>query len=117
LLISTPLYQAARAIGTSTFTGFGNVAIDPSHAPGRRFDGSQSIAMATVSGNRCPQSQGFWKSHTAQWPQDSLILGNQSYSKSELLNNENFLLGFMHVHGRAAQGMAIPLAFNLVKGG
>jgi hypothetical protein len=24
---------------------------------------------------------------------------------------------FMHVHGRAAEGMAIPLAFNLVKGG
>jgi hypothetical protein len=48
-------------------------------------DGSQSIATATVSGNRCPQSQGFWKNHTALWPEDSLILGNQNYSQSELL--------------------------------
>ena len=128
--------------GNTTFLGFGNVAIDPSHVVFEAFsmdgqtvvqglytnltgtltklvdtrdtingkhltainfgsggfsgnqvvfeaefsDGSQSIAMATVSGNRCPQSQGFWKNHTAQWPQDSLILGNQSYSKSDLLN-------------------------------
>jgi hypothetical protein len=109
----------------TTFLGFGNVAIDPSHVvfeafqPGWRSycgrplhksdrythkarrhrrhdqwqsltainfgsrsfsgnqvvfetefsDGSQSIALATVIGNRCPQSQGFWKNHTALWPQ------------------------------------------------
>jgi hypothetical protein len=48
-------------------------------------DGSQSIALATVSANRCPQSQGFWKNSPALWPENSLILGNQSYSQSELL--------------------------------
>jgi hypothetical protein len=46
---------------------------------------SQSVAMATVSGNRCPRTQGFWKNQAALWPQDSLILGNQNYSQSELL--------------------------------
>jgi hypothetical protein len=48
-------------------------------------DGSQSVATATVSGNRCPRTQGFWKNQAALWPQDSLILGNQNYSQSELL--------------------------------
>jgi hypothetical protein len=48
-------------------------------------DGSQSVATATLSGNRCPQTQGYWKNHAALWPQDSFILGNQNYLQSELL--------------------------------
>jgi len=34
--------------------------------------------------NRCPQAVAFWKSNPALWPVDSLILGSQSYKKSEL---------------------------------
>ncbi len=33
----------------------------------------------------CPLSQGFWKNHPAAWPVDHIVLGNETYSKSELL--------------------------------
>ncbi len=33
----------------------------------------------------CPRSQGYWKNHPAAWPVESLELGCQSYSKTELL--------------------------------
>src|SRR5262249_45028622 len=69
----SPPHCARLAQPNSTDTGF------------EFSDGSQSVATATLSGNRCPQSQGFWKNHTALRPQDSLILGNQNYSQSELL--------------------------------
>ncbi len=49
-------------------------------------DGSQSIATATVSGNKCPQSQGYWKNNPSAWPENVLTLGNQIYSKSQLLS-------------------------------
>ena len=45
-------------------------------------DGSQGIGMATVSGNRCPLSAGYWKNHANVWPAASLIVGNQSYTQS-----------------------------------
>jgi hypothetical protein len=32
----------------------------------------------------CPLSQGFWKNHVEYWPVNSLILGSQSYTLSEL---------------------------------
>ncbi len=33
-----------------------------------------------------PRTQGFWKNHPVDWPVDSLTLGNQTYSKQELLD-------------------------------
>ena len=47
-------------------------------------DGSQGIALGTIGGNRCPLGQGYWKSHSSQWP-GAVTLGNQAYSQSELL--------------------------------
>jgi hypothetical protein len=49
-------------------------------------DGTQSIATTIVSGNRCPLGPGYWKNHPSAWPATSLILGNQSYTQSELLS-------------------------------
>ena len=49
-------------------------------------DGSEGIGMATVSGNRCPLSAGYWKNHTNAWPVTSLIVGNQTYTESQLLS-------------------------------
>ena len=34
----------------------------------------------------CPKSKGYWKNHSEAWPVDSLVLGSQTYSMSELLN-------------------------------
>jgi hypothetical protein len=140
----TPVATTATVVpgGTTTFTAFGSVAIDPTNVVfegfsfpggvevkglytnlggkltkivdttgsinGRQIaalnfgrngfsgtqvafeaeftDGSQAVAVATLSGNRCPQSQGFWKNNSGKWPETTLILGNQSYSQSELLN-------------------------------
>ena len=48
-------------------------------------DGSQGIGESTVSGNRCPLSAGYWKNHPSAWPATSLILGDQSYTQSQLL--------------------------------
>jgi hypothetical protein len=33
----------------------------------------------------CPKSQGYWKNHSEVWPVDSLELGSQTYTMSELL--------------------------------
>ncbi len=33
----------------------------------------------------CPKGVGFWKNHADMWPVDTLLLGDQTYSKSELL--------------------------------
>ncbi|HET9531545.1 MAG TPA: hypothetical protein VFQ92_14400 [Blastocatellia bacterium] len=33
----------------------------------------------------CPLSQGYWKNHSSAWPVDSLVLGNETYTKAELL--------------------------------
>ncbi len=35
--------------------------------------------------NKCPLSQGFWKTHPNAWPVTSLTLGSQTYTEVELL--------------------------------
>jgi uncharacterized delta-60 repeat protein len=48
-----------------------------------------ALARYTSSGcvvsGPCPWSQGHWKNNAALWPVNSLTLGSQSYTKSELL--------------------------------
>ena len=38
------------------------------------------------TGLPCPFSQGFWKTHPGAWPVPSLVLGGETYTKSELLS-------------------------------
>jgi len=33
----------------------------------------------------CPSSHGFWKNHAQAWPVDTLVLGDETYGKAELL--------------------------------
>jgi hypothetical protein len=35
--------------------------------------------------NCIPRSQGYWKTHAALWPVESLVLGSENYTKAELL--------------------------------
>src|SRR5204862_8250878 len=36
-------------------------------------------------GNKCPLSQGYWKTHPDAWPVTTLTLGTESYTQAELL--------------------------------
>ena len=33
----------------------------------------------------CPRSQGYWKNHPESWPVDALLIGDELYTKDELL--------------------------------
>lgn len=46
-------------------------------------DGQDAVCPPPAAA--CPLTQGFWKTHSTAWPVASLSLGNQTYSKEELL--------------------------------
>jgi len=66
-------------MGYDAFSG-NQVAFEVDYA-----SGEQGIYVATLGGNRCPLSQGFWKNHQSVWPETSLTLGSQNYTAAELL--------------------------------
>jgi hypothetical protein len=39
-----------------------------------------------AAGGDCTLTQGYWKTHDAAWPVDTLVIGGQSYSQAELLD-------------------------------
>jgi len=41
--------------------------------------------IATVAGNQCPRSQGYWARRSDAWHANSLTLGGQTYTADELL--------------------------------
>lgn len=43
------------------------------------------IAKCGSASNKCPNSQGFWKTHPEAWPIDKLVIGGTSYTKAQLL--------------------------------
>jgi hypothetical protein len=62
----------------------------------------------------CPKSKGYWKNHSAAWPVDSLVLGSQAYSMSELL-----ILLKAPTRGDASRILAkqlIPAKLNIANG-
>src|SRR5215212_2631059 len=77
------------------------IARTPRHrlAAAASFAAILAIAGATVFGSagslqvstdRCPLSQGYWRTHPAAWPVTTLVLGNSAnaahtYSQRELL--------------------------------
>jgi len=47
---------------------------------------SSTTTTTTIpSQNKCPLSQGFWRTHPAAWSVTSLTLGSQTYTQAELL--------------------------------
>jgi hypothetical protein len=47
---------------------------------------SQSqFVVGTTTPPVCPQPQGYWKNNPNAWPVTSLMLGSQTYTKTELL--------------------------------
>ena len=80
--------------GSFTISEFGANAVSIWNSDGTlrsRFPEVQSpdelvvFAPSRLSGNKCPLTQGFWKTHPDAWPVTSLTLGSQTYSQTELL--------------------------------
>jgi hypothetical protein len=46
---------------------------------------SNSVTVTATVGNKCPLTQGYWKSHAEAWPVSSLSLGTVIYTQAELL--------------------------------
>ena len=44
----------------------------------------------SVGGNKCPLSQGYWKSHADLWPVSSLKMGTKRYTKAQLIDLMNY---------------------------
>jgi uncharacterized delta-60 repeat protein len=51
-----------------------------------RYNSSGCPVEPPGPGSTCPRTHGYWKTHPESWPVDSLVLGNQTYSKAELLS-------------------------------
>jgi hypothetical protein len=47
--------------------------------------GSHGFIATPTQANRCPLGQGFWENHPEAWLVTSLTLGNQTYTKAQLL--------------------------------
>jgi hypothetical protein len=64
-----------------------------------------AFAVAVEATNRCPQGEPFWRQNPGAWPLNSLTLGNQTYSKSQLVS-------LMHVPN--SQDASVALAQQLI---
>ena len=75
----------APTSGNAT-VAFGDVAFNAFHALYNYDDiGFELFDCSPPQRMPCPLSQGFWKTHPKAWPVSSLVLGDETYSKAELL--------------------------------
>jgi uncharacterized delta-60 repeat protein len=51
-----------------------------------RYDSSGCTIQPPPTGTKCTRTHGYWKTHPEAWPVATLVLGTQTYSKSELLS-------------------------------
>ena len=90
LLAGSPaLDQGKNFSGATTDqrgAGFPRTVDDPSITNASGGDGTDIGSFEGVQPVVCPQPQGYWKNNPDAWPVNSLTLGSQSYTKSELLN-------------------------------
>lgn len=67
-------------------TGFAHTYDNPAIANATGGDGTDIGAFEVqASPAVCPQPHGYWKNNPDAWPVNSLMLGSQTYSKTELL--------------------------------
>ena len=67
-----------------TFKGQGGAGTDTIQAKSGSL--RSNVVHVTWQSAKCPQLQGFWKNNPTLWPETSLVLGDQTYSQSELLS-------------------------------
>lgn len=82
-VLSFSQFVAAGPDGGADFARVGALDFELCNGP----EGSD-IAINTIrtTYDGSPRSYGFWKTHPAAWPVESLTLGDEFYTKSELLD-------------------------------
>jgi hypothetical protein len=92
--VTTLTFLDASLENVSVNLNFANSMVSSYHGPAgtTTFSGSglypSTLPLSEIpppSTGKCPQPQGYWKNNPASWPVNSLTLGSQTYSKTELL--------------------------------
>src|SRR5205823_2814636 len=76
----SPASGSCFVLGTTTVTC---TVID---AAGNVASCAFSVTVRTTTATQCPKGQGYWKNNVAAWPLNSLTLGGQTYTQSELVS-------------------------------
>jgi hypothetical protein len=89
LLTGSPAIDKGKNFSGSTTDqrgiGFARTFDNPSIPNATGGDGTDIGAFEVQTIPPCPQPQGYWKNNPDAWPVDSLTLGSQTYTKTELL--------------------------------
>jgi hypothetical protein len=80
-----PQFDVQPGFGTFTFHLQATSALTTLEFDGRSAFSFDFLDDVSVTAAPCPQPQGFWKNNPAAWSVDSLTLGSQTYTKTELL--------------------------------
>jgi hypothetical protein len=72
-----PPSGSAFPIGTT------RVTCTATDAAGNAADCAFAVTVQVI--NRCPQNDGFWRQNPGAWPLNSMTLGNQVYTRTQLL--------------------------------
>jgi hypothetical protein len=80
-----PQFDVQPGFGPFTFLLQATSALTTLEFDGRSAHSFDFLDDVSVTAAPCPQSQGYWKTHPDAWPVDSLTLGSQTYTKTELL--------------------------------
>lgn len=75
---------AAGLMGVAAATGGQYVEV-PFTGEGVAVAIEDIIASCGTAANECPNSQGFWRTHSDAWPVDELTIGGMPYSKDQLM--------------------------------
>ena len=80
-----PQFDVNPGFGTFTFHLQATSALTTLEFDGRNAPFFDFLDDVSVTAAPCPQSQGYWKNNPDAWPVNSLTLGSQTYTKTELL--------------------------------
>jgi hypothetical protein len=80
-----PQFNVNPGFISPTFTLQATSALTTLEFDGRNAPSFDFLDNVSVTAAPCPQSQGYWKNNPDAWPVDSLMLGSQTYTKTELL--------------------------------
>ena len=80
-----PQFDVNPGFGPFTFLLQATSALTTLEFDGRSAHSFDFLDDVSVTAAPCPQSQGYWKNNPDAWPVDSLTLGSQTYTKTELL--------------------------------
>ena len=80
-----PQFDVQPGFGPFTFHLQATSALTTLEFDGRSAHSFDFLDDVSVTAAPCPQTQGYWKNNPDAWPVNSLTLGSQTYTKTELL--------------------------------